>query len=137
MAKVDPEKQVRDYFNNLRELPKEILKTVNKEVDLVKESQKTLDQGRDPYKKKWQQRKQPASHPILNKSGELRKNFKQETIRDKIVVKNIKSYAKAHQKGTKHLVKRIVLPTELDGLPDHWVKMIEEAIADLIKKDFN
>jgi phage gpG-like protein len=77
----------------------------------------------DPTFHKWAPRKDSKPHPILTKSGAMRRGFEIDLRGALIVTSNVVSdkgrpYPLFHQKGTKKMVARRVLPVR--GLPSHW-----------------
>lgn len=77
----------------------------------------------DPTFHKWAPRKDSKPHPILTKSGAMRRGFEIDLRGALIVTSNVVSdkgrpYPLFHQKGTKKMTARRVLPVR--GLPSHW-----------------
>lgn len=52
-----------------------------------------------------------GARPILNVTGKLKRGFKTSSWEDKAEIRNIVSYAKYHQFGTKRIPKRRILDT--------------------------
>lgn len=77
----------------------------------------------DPTGHKWAPRKDSKPHPILTKSGAMRRGFEIDLRGALIVTSNVVSdkgrpYPLFHQKGTKKMPARRSLPSR--GLPSHW-----------------
>lgn len=77
----------------------------------------------DPTFHKWAPRKDTKTHPILTKSGAMRRGFQIDLRGALIVTSNVVSdrgrpYPLFHQTGTKNMPARRVVPVK--GLPSHW-----------------
>ena len=77
----------------------------------------------DPTGHKWAPRKDALPHPILTKTGAMRRSF-QIDLRGALIVTNPtvsaqgRPYPLFHQTGTSKMPARRVLPVR--GLPSHW-----------------
>lgn len=60
-------------------------------------------------KSPWKPRKRKYSHPILNKTGKMKGNFKENINRDSSIISNPTDYFKFHQLGTRQMARREML----------------------------
>ena len=74
--------------------------------------QTRFDGRKDPGNKKWKKRTRYYSHPILEKTGEMRRGFTPENMRVNMhgFKFTVPGYTAFHQRGTKHMVARRVAP---------------------------
>lgn len=77
----------------------------------------------DPTGHKWAPRKDSLPHPILTKTGAMRRGFEIDLRGALIVTSSVVSdqgrpYPLFHQKGTSKMPARRVLPSR--SLPSHW-----------------
>jgi phage gpG-like protein len=92
----------------------------------------------DPYGRKWKQRKHAYSHPILRKTGYLQSRTKvQLKGRGEIAATNDARYAVFHQRGTKNLAVRLIVPVGSRRLPASWLDLLRKAITKRWQQNFS
>ena len=74
-----------------------------------KEQIRNFNAGGGIIGSKWQKRKHPSNHPLLNKTGRLKSGYKTKPVKDGIEVYNIVDYGIFHQRGTRHMPRRQIL----------------------------
>lgn len=80
--------------------------------------------------KKWAKRQDKASHPILDKTGKLKKGIKAEIKENEIVFMTNTTYGIYHQQGTEKMPKRQIV-----GVTKKDIKAHERIITEEIEKD--
>lgn len=65
----------------------------------------------DPYGRPWAPRKRPRPWPKLDRSGRLRGAFRLRVFRYGFRITNATPYGIYHQRGTKRMARRLMLPT--------------------------
>ena len=66
-------------------------------------------QGSTVTGSKWAKRTRPYSHPILNKTGNLKKSFQSKITSFKLEITSRIKYYRYHQQGTKKMSQRQIL----------------------------
>lgn len=86
-----------------------------------------------PYGEPWKARTRRYPWPILEKTGRLRAGFRARRRGDGVVVTNRVPYGKFHQKGTRRMVARPILPSRARGLPPQWKRQYTIAAKRVLK----
>lgn len=96
------------------------------EKDIEEEIDKKFRAGKDPYGDPWPRRQGSYNHPILNRTGFLKRSFKVKVVKkDDILVEYTAPYAGYVHGGTKFNPPRRLIPTG-STLPASWRKIIEK-----------
>lgn len=114
----------------------EMLEGVALKVSL--EVRKLIDEGfqegRDPDGDKWAERKKDYPHPILDRTGKMRRGYKVRSRKSQITITNSEKQFKYHQSGTENMEARKTVP---DGeLSPKWKKRMTEAAHISMKKHY-
>jgi len=103
-------------------------------VAAAKETERLIADGfkneKSPYGRKWPARKDPrsGSHPILDKSGRLKRSWSVKHEEPRILIRTTGvDYAKYHQSGTRRMPARRMIPE--GKLPPKWAKLIGARVA--------
>lgn len=125
-----------DKFNITIKSLKNITKDIKKEYqeiskELIREIKHTHDLGMDPYKKRWKSTRN--MWPTLKKTGKLRNSYSRKQLTSGFSITNKAGYAGYHQKGTKFLPIRKLLPDDAGRLPKHWEAIIKKRLERMLK----
>jgi len=101
-------------------------------VAAAKETERLIAEGfkneKSPYGRKWPARKDKLPHPILDKSGRLKRSWSVKAQGKRILIRTYGvDYAKYHQSGTKRMPARRMVPE--GKLPPKWAKLIGARVA--------
>lgn len=106
---------------------KEIMKAVGSEMlSLVDQG---FDAQKNPYGRSWAKIRRAGR--ILQKTGVMRNSFKVLHRGSAVSVFASVNYAAFHQFGTKHMVRRMMVPGK-SGLPRAWRMSLDEAVNEAI-----
>lgn len=90
---------------------------------------------RDPYGKRWKPKKVRDGRPTLTgKTRNLRRNISKLVTTIGFRIDADTPYASFHQRGTKFLPIRMILPSPAKGLPPKWLKILSKiSRAEIVK----
>lgn len=85
----------------------------------------------DPYGLPWIARADQLPHPILEETGDMRRNFFTLVTGSTIKISNVSPYGEVHQFGNSRIPQRAFFPDA--GLPAGWASRIDENITIALK----
>lgn len=86
---------------------------------------KTHRQGTTPEGVPWKPRKHPRPNPLLIDSGKLLNAYRSKYRNYTTEIENTAPYSAYHDKGTRHLDRRPLLPEEM---PEEWLQEFDDAL---------
>jgi hypothetical protein len=124
-----------DRLTHLGDVRSSVAKMAAPEIDaLIREG---FESQRDPNRRRWKRRKggrRSGTHPILNKTGRTMHSAKAQAIGDGINMDVTSAVAVFHQKGTRKMVARPMVPDS--KLPPNYRSAITRATADFVQEVF-
>lgn len=104
-------------------------------IDLV---QQGFAEERNPYGDPWKPKKRPDGRAILvGKTAHLRRRWHvKKSDKGGFTIAPSVSYAAYHQRGTKRMSKRMMVPQKSSGLPPKWKNALVEVGALVLRQHF-
>jgi hypothetical protein len=129
--------RLRAISKAIEQMPPEVLGAVHKTVGrsvrrLISEG---FEERRAPDGKAWAKREDDKPHPILEKSGKMRRGWRIITSPKGIWARNRVKHTKFHQDGTRNLVARPMVPRKGTRLPDKWRVAILRSAKNAVGKE--
>jgi hypothetical protein len=96
------------------------------------EARRTANEGTTPTGEPWEGRKSDGAAPLKNASGAISAVVSGTT--EGVLTLVLKGHHIFHQRGTKRVPKRQILPTLEDGLPKRMRAELEKAAGEVIAR---
>lgn len=122
---VDSDRRARRFLERAREAIKDFKPALKEASEYqLAEIQKQFSSEGSKFGNKWARRKDKLPHPILNKTGKLKKSFKQTKLtKDELNITSPVEYFKFHQLGTRKMPQRKIL---------EWARYMQKGTVDIL-----
>jgi hypothetical protein len=129
--------RLRAISKAIETMPPEMLGAVHKTVG--RSVRRLISEGFEnrsaPDGKAWAKREDDKPHPILEKTGKMRRGWRIITSPKGIWARNRVKHTKFHQFGTRNMVARPMVPSKGTRLPDKWRVAILRSAKNAVGKE--